>query len=95
MGSPPPQDAPPPDEQSYVSGHASFEPSPTGGSLCGFKIPGFSFGLGLRVPSMPEFPPKFNFAIALNCDVSDPIDTKFSFGGGRVSTSDPDPDDAW
>ncbi len=95
MGTPPPPDAPPPAEQAMVDASFSFEPSPAGASLCGFKFPGFQFNLALRIPRFPPFPfpPTFNFMIGLNCDLSNPIDAEFSFGGGRVGTSDPDPDD--
>ena len=94
MGSPPPQDAPPPEKQSAISASASFEPSPSGSSLCGFGIPGFSFGIGIRFPGFPEFPPKFSFGLQLKCDLSDPIDGHVGFGGGRVGTRDPDPDES-
>lgn len=95
MGTAPPKDAPPPAEQDAVSADASFEPSPTGASLCGFGLPSFSFGLSFKFP--PKFPlptlPKFDFMVKLNCDLSDPIDADFKFGGGRVGSTDVDSDD--
>lgn len=94
MGFPPPEDAPTPEEQAEVEASAGFEPSPTGATLCGFGIPSFTLGLVVRVPPLP-FPtlPTFDFFIALNCDLSDPIDAEFGFGGGRVGTTDVDADD--
>jgi len=92
MGAAPPPDAPTPAEQAAVSADASFEPSPGGASLCGFALPSFTFSLAFNFKFPPfDFPPTFNFAIGLNCDLSNPIDASFSFGGGRVATSDPDP----
>lgn len=94
MGAAPPPDAPSPAQQAAVSADASFEPSPSGFSLCGFGFPVFNFNLSLRFKFPPfDFPPTFNFFIALNCDLSNPIDAEFGFGGGRVGTSDPDPFD--
>lgn len=74
---------------------ASFQPSPTGAVLCGFGIPGFSYGLSLpRFPGFGfPFPPNLSFAIGLNCDLSEPFDAEFGFGGGRVSNYDPDSED--
>jgi len=94
MGFPPPPDAPAPDVQAGIQADASFEPSPVGASLCGFQIPPtFSFSLAVFLPPFPpELPLPFNFALSLNCDLSNPIDAEFSFGGGRVSTG-PDPND--
>lgn len=94
MGSPPPTDYPTPEEQDVVDASASFEPSPSGATLCGFALPTFNFSLGLRLPAFPPFPfpPKFNFALALNCDLSDPFTASVGFGGGRVSAG-PNPDD--
>lgn len=92
MGNAPPPNAPPPSEQAAISAEASFEPSPSGASLCGFALPTFNFSLAFNFKFPPfDFPPKFNFAIGLNCDLSNPIDASFEFGGGRVSTMDPDP----
>lgn len=94
MGSPPPKDAPPPEEQDAVSADVSFEPSPAGATLCGFGFPGFSFSLNFKLPALPtiEFP-FFDFFIQLNCDLSNPIDADFKFGGGRVGSADIDSDD--
>ena len=93
MGQPPPKDAPPPAQQGAVDASAGFAPSPTGAQLCGFGIPGFNFNLAFRLPfKLPQFPPPFNFMIALQCDLSDPLDASFSFGGGRVPQADADAD---
>jgi hypothetical protein len=93
MGSPPPEDAPSPEEQDAATVDAGFEPSPTGATLCGFGIPIFFFGLNLKIPGLSAEFPSFDFFIALNCDLSDPIDGDFAFGGGRVGSSDVDSDD--
>ena len=95
MGSPPPPDAPPPEEQSAVSAGLSFEPTPGGASLCGFSLPGFNFNLSIRIPGLPEFPPKFNFALGLNCNLSKPFSASVGFGGGRSGRADPSPDDEY
>lgn len=94
MGFPPPPDAPSVEEQDAVSLEASFEPSPTGATLCGFGVPSFVLSLDFKLP-IPPLPslPTFDFFIALNCDLSDPIDADFSFGGGRVGQTDVDADD--
>lgn len=94
MGFPPPKDAPPPEEQSQAGIDAGFEPSPTGAQLCGFQLPGFQFSIqlpGFQLPSIAL--PNLNLALSLNCDLSDPIDGEFGFGGGRVGTADVDQDD--
>lgn len=95
MGFPPPPDLPTPAEQDAVTASASFEPSPSGPTLCGFGIPQFAFNFNVSLPfpfPPPGFPPKLSFGLALNCDLSNPFDAEFEFGGGRVSTSDPDTD---
>jgi hypothetical protein len=95
MGTAPPKDDPPPEEQDAVQASAGFEPAPSGASICGFGIPTFSFSFSFVLPKFPpfDFPPNFNFFLALNCDLSDPFEAKFSFGGGRSSTGeDPDVD---
>lgn len=91
----PPRDAPLPEVQTQAAIDASFEPSPTGAQLCGFGIPGFSFSISIPgfVFPPPGFPPVLNLALALNCDLDNPIDAEVSFGGGRVSQQDPDPDE--
>lgn len=94
MGFAPPPDAPSVPEQNAAGLSASFAPSPSGPSLCGFGFP--LFALSLTIPGFkfpPEgFPPQLSFGIALSCDLSDPISADFGFGGGRVSTSDRDAD---
>lgn len=94
MGFAPPPDAPTPAEQDAVAVEASFEPSPTGASICGFGVPSFSFGLSIKLPALP-IPqlPTFDFFVSLNCDLSNPIDASFAFGGGRVGSADIDADD--
>lgn len=94
MGFPPPPNAPLPSVQQSIGVMASFSPAPTGIELCGFALPGFTLGIGFVFPKFPpfDFPPTFDFGLALNCDLSNPISAKFSFGGGRVSQSDPDSD---
>lgn len=93
-GSPPPPDLPPIAEQPAFSADAGFAPSPAGPSLCGFGFPVFSFNLSFRIP-LPDFnfPPTFNFFVQLNCDLSDPIDAEFGFGGGRQQNIVPDEDE--
>ncbi len=95
MGFAPPEDFPPPEVQDAAAVEASFAPSPSGPSLCGFGIPTFS--ISLRLPSFQfppaGFPPQLSFGLALACNLSDPISASFGFGGGRVSTSDPDADE--
>lgn len=92
MGVAPPKDAPPPEEQAAVEANATFEPSPTGANLCGFGFPTFSFGLSFNF-GLPSFQfPQFNYFIQLNCDLSDPIDAEFGFGGGRQPQGEVDVD---
>jgi hypothetical protein len=95
MGTAPPVNLPPPEDNAGVDADAGFEPSPSGASICGFGFPTFAFHFAFILPKFPpfEFPPKFNFFLALNCDLSDPFESKFAFGGGRQSTgTDPDED---
>lgn len=88
----PPVDLPPPSAQDSATASASFEPSPTGSTLCGFGIPGFAFSLDLIGFEFDlDFPPQLNFGIALNCSLSDPFEVEF--GGGRASNYDPDVED--
>lgn len=94
MGYPPPPDAPPVEEQDAIDADVSFAPSPTGATLCGFGFPFFSFNLTIKIPPIPiPTLPTFDFFIALNCSLSDPIDADVGFGGGRVGASDVDSDD--
>jgi hypothetical protein len=66
--------------------------SPT---ICGFGIPGFKLNLSLKLPPFPTFGLNFFFALALNCDLINPISTRYGFGGGRAGTKglDDDPED--
>lgn len=94
MGYPPPPDLPPVDQQPAFSAGASFEPSPTGLEVCGFGIPIFTYNVNLRLPfEIPPFPPTFNFLVALACDLSNPLEAEFGFGGGRVQNITPDEDE--
>jgi hypothetical protein len=95
MGAAPPPDLQTPAEQDAVQADAGFAPSPSGASICGFGFPTFSFKFAFVLPKFPpfDFPPKFNFFLALNCDLAESFETKIAFGGGRVSTGeDPDVD---
>jgi len=87
MGFPPPPDAPSLADQQSLSLSVALAPSPTGFEICGFQIPGFEFNVTFRIPGFPsfDFPPFFFFALALNCDLSNPISA--GFGGGRAGTS--------
>lgn len=94
MGAPPPKDAPPPEEQEQKVIDATFDPAPKGGALCGFGFPTFSLTIAIPFPAFPPpFPPPLNLALALNCDLDDPLDADLSFGGGRVAQPPPDPDE--
>ena len=93
-----PQDFPTPEESAGVDASAGFAPSPTGAQLCGFGLPLFKFNVNFRLPGFPPsgFPPTFNYFLALNCDLSNPIDASFGYGGGRVPNlpaRDPEDDD--
>lgn len=94
MGSPPPPSFPSPADQDAALVDASFAPGPPAASLCGFVFPTFKFEISLNIPfpNIP-FPPKFFFSFGLNCDLSNPFSFTggVKFGGGRVSTADPDP----
>lgn len=86
MGFPPPPDAPDLPEQEAIGASASFQPAPTGLEICGFAIPGFGFNFSFRIPFPDfDFPPSWFFALALKCDLSNPIDADFGVGGGRVA----------
>lgn len=93
MGSPPPPDAPPPGEQDQQVVDATFEPSPTGGSLCGFGFPSFSLSVNIPGFQFPPALPQLNLSLALVCDLDDPLDADLSFGGGRVAQPLNDPDE--
>ncbi len=76
--------------------NVGFPPSPIGFPLCGFPIPGFEFNLQIPgIPPLPfEFPPQWFFALALKCDLSDPIALDAGLGerGGTLGL-DQDPED--
>lgn len=86
MGSPPPVDAPSPADQDAISADASFGSSPIGFELCGFKLPfPFGFNLNFKLPALPfDFPPTFDLAFGLSCDIDKPISAPD--GGGRKGT---------
>jgi hypothetical protein len=92
MGFAPPEDAPSLPAREAASVSISFAPAPTGLSICGFTIPGFNFNLTFRLPGLPKFDfrPLFFFALALKCDLSNPIDADFGFGGGRMGNPPPE-----
>ncbi len=89
MGFPPPPDAPDVPTQVSIGISASFEPTTPGLlAMCGFKIPGFGFNLTFTFQLPPfQFPPLFFFALALKCDLANPIEAEVGFGGGRIGTS--------
>jgi hypothetical protein len=94
MGSPPPVNFPSPSDQAGVDASAGFTPAPSGPTLCGFGLPGFKYNLTQRLPAIPAFPPTFAFFLGLNCDLANPIDASFAYGGGRVPNLPPgDPED--
>ena len=96
MGTAPPEDAPSPAEQDAAAVEASFEPSPSGDILCDFGVPSFQLSLNFQIPGIPSFTlPSFDYFLAMNCDLSDPLDAQFGFGGGRVASFDKDQDDAF
>lgn len=73
-----------------------FAASPSGPSLCGFGLPSLHYSLKYRLPKFPPFPfpPTFAYFLGLSCDLSNPIDASFSYGGGRVPNLPPgDPED--
>ncbi len=97
MGTAPPPDGPPPAQQQQIAADASFQAGPPVAQLCGFKLPSLQFSFGFTLPPI-NFPPKLpslQAAIGLNCDTDNPLDISagLDWGGGRVGTQDPDPDD--
>lgn len=70
---------------------AGFSASPSGFALCGFQVPpSFTINLGFSF-ALPDFSlpiPNLFFGLCLSCDLSDPLDAEFGFGGGRVGTDD-------
>jgi hypothetical protein len=90
----PPPDAPDLPTQNAASLEAGFQPSPTGAELCGFGIPGFTLTISLPPFDFPPpFPPPLALLLGLSCDLDDPLDAELSFGGGRVSAPETDPDE--
>jgi hypothetical protein len=95
MGFPPPPDLPAPTPPT-VGGSFSTPKLPAI-ALCGFKFPpSLFFIFGFKLPSI-AFPPKIPLPylhLALNCNLSNPIDVSagVAYGGGRASNNNPDPD---
>lgn len=91
----PPVDLPAPSDQASADASVGFAPSPTGPSICGFAFPSFAFLFSFHISKFPpfDFPPRFSYFLALNCDLSDPFEASFAFGGGRVSTGSSVDDD--
>lgn len=97
MGFAPPPDGPPPGVQAALSASASFQPSLPAISLCGFTLPSFLFAIefSLLIEIFPLQLPSFSFSLGFACDLNNPISIGIGldFGGGRVATYDPNPDD--
>ncbi len=95
MGFEPPTDAPSLPAQAAASASIGFAPSPSGLTLCGFAFPSFTFSLNFRLPGLPKFafPPLFFFALSLKCDLANPVDADFGFGGGRKGNPPPGDDE--
>lgn len=98
MGFEPPKDSPSVADQDATAAAASFAPSPTGASVCGFAVPG-----------LPAFPPSFSFSFPPDfafppawalpplpsiCDLARDLAAELGDGGGRTGTpgleSDPE-----
>ena len=68
-------------------------------SLCGFKLPSFGFSLGFTIPPFSiDISTLFGIALGISCDgIKSGHPLNFTagvpWGGGRVGTYDPDPDD--
>ena len=95
MGFPPPPAGPSPSSLAQTKLSASFAASPPVASLCGFALPSFAFAIGFVLPTIFPLPiPVFSISIGLNCSLTNPLDVSagLSYGGGRVASSDPDPD---
>ncbi len=60
-----------------------------------FKLPSFTFGFNFSFKFPPFDIPIPRFRLAISCDLSNPVDVSagLDFGGGRLSCSDPSPDD--
>lgn len=100
MGTAPPVDGPSVADQNASAASAGFSQSPIpAATLCGFALPKLSFKLGFKLPALkfPPAPSSFGVSLGLNCSTDNPINVSagLPYGGGRVSTSDPDPDDAF
>ena len=96
MGTAPPPDAPPVDDQIAVEAGASFSPGPTAASICGFAFPPiFKLNFGFKLPPLPSLSLSFNFSIGINCSLDNPFDVSagVKYGGGRKASGPRDPDD--
>ena len=92
--------APIPNEAPAAGGDdKSFKEDQDVSSLCGFKVPSFSFSIGISIPpiAFPPPLPKFLPSLGISCPTSNPVDVVGDKpnGGGRVASFDPDPDDAF
>ena len=89
-------DGPPPAAQQVLTSDAAFEPGPTAPDLCGFELPTLRFRFGFKLPAI-AFPPRrpsFLPSLGIDCTKINPLDPAGNKpdGGGRVGTSDEDPD---
>lgn len=97
MGFAPPPDGPPPAAQAALAASASFQASLPAAELCGFALPSFLFAISFVLPTIFPLPiPSFEISIGFSCDLNNPIGVGggLSWGGGRVATYDPNPDDS-
>lgn len=98
MGSPPPENFPPPTVPTLGASFAT--PSATVALPCGLSasIPSWLLKLGISISLPFAFPPAFpklNLRFKLTCDPNNPVDVSggLSWGAGRASNVPPDPDD--
>lgn len=91
-------DAASPGASDLIESDASFAPSPPAASLCNFKLPALpmlKFKLRFKLPKFPPPLPIPTIALAINCQLKNPLSITADVpkGGGRKSLADPDPDD--
>ena len=110
-GVPPPPDLPSPSASvdpnalipsiPDVTVDLQFSLSPPVIALCGFALPTFLFAFGVKLPKLPfPIPPKlptFSLSLGIDCMMHNPVNISkgVKWGGGRKSTSEPDPDSAY